>query len=148
MRMIRNRSSQRGPADYVLTPQRDLILASIKKSDKPVNAGELFRIVGKKDRTISLATVYRSLALFKKLGIINEHRLGKSCWCYEVKKSFEHQHILCRQCGEVIEFESPLITEMIKNLQAEQGFYIERVEVCIQGICCECQPTSGKIGIE
>jgi Fe2+ or Zn2+ uptake regulation protein len=139
MRMIRNRSYQAGPENYVLTPQRQLILACIKDSERPLNARGLYQVVNQKDRTVSLATIYRSLALFKELGIIDEHRLGQSCWCYEVKKSFEHQHIMCRQCGKVVEFESPLIIEMIDKLQAEKGFNIERVEVCIQGICRECQ---------
>lgn len=141
--MIRNRNNPAGSGEYVSTPQRELILAVIKQCTKPVNARDLYQVVSKKDASVSLATIYRSLALFKKLGLINEHRLGNSCWCYEVKKSFEHQHIMCRQCGQVIEFESPLIIEMINQLQTEQGFQIERVEVCIQGICrtCHNQPT-------
>jgi Fe2+ or Zn2+ uptake regulation protein len=140
MRMIRNRNDQSKTSEYVLTPQRQLILTCIQKSVQPVNAGDLYRVVSKKDQTVSLATVYRTLALFKKLGIIDEHRLGQPCWFYGVKKSFEHQHMLCRQCGKLIEFKSPLITEMITKLQDEQGFKIERVEVCIQGTCQACQP--------
>lgn len=143
MRMIRNRVGQENSDNYVLTPQRQMILACIKKSEIPLNARDLYRVVSKKDQTVSLATIYRSLSLFKQLGIIDEHRLGKSCWCYEVKKSFEHQHILCRICGKVIEFESPLITDMIEKLQTEKKFTIERVEVCIQGVCSDCQP--GKV---
>ena len=146
MRMIRNRNYQEGSGKYVLTPQRQLILASISSAGQPVNATELYRIVSEKDRNVSLATVYRSLALFKKLGIINEHRLGKSCWCYDLKKSFEHQHVMCKQCGQVIEFESQLIPQMIKQLQDELGFNIERVEVCVQGTCRECQNHSGLKG--
>lgn len=141
--MIRNRNYQEGANEYVLTPQRQMILASIKQSGQPVNATDLYRSVSKKDRTVSLATVYRSLALFKKLGIIDEHRLGRACWCYELKKSFEYQHVLCKQCGQVIEFESPFISQMIKQLQDELGFNIERVEVCIQGTCRQCQPKPG-----
>jgi Fe2+ or Zn2+ uptake regulation protein len=138
--MIRNRVGQENPDKYVLTPQRQMILACIKKSEKPLNARDLYQVVSKKDQTVSLATIYRSLSLFKQLGIIDEHRLGKSCWCYEVKKSFEHQHILCRICGKVVEFESPLITDMIEKLQNEKKFTIERVEVCIQGVCSDCKP--------
>ncbi len=114
-------------------------MTCIKKHDQPVSARDLYQMVSKKDNTVSLATVYRTLALLKKTGIINQHRLGKSCWCYELKKPFEHQHILCRHCARLIEFESPLIIELIKQLQATQGFVIERVDICIQGICQACQ---------
>jgi Fur family transcriptional regulator, ferric uptake regulator len=137
--MIRNRNNEDSQPVYISTPQRQLILETIRKFEKPVNARDLYQVVSKKDNTVSLATVYRTIALFKNLGIIDEHRLGKTCWCYELKKSFEHQHVICKQCGKVIEFESPLITQMVKYLQTEKRFATERVEVCIQGICIDCQ---------
>jgi Fur family transcriptional regulator, peroxide stress response regulator len=121
-----------------LTQQRQLILESIRKSCGPIDAKELYRLVSKKDENISLATVYRSLSLFKLVGLIDEHRLGNSRCCYEIKQSMEHQHILCKCCGKVIDFESPLIMEMLKNVQNEKGFCIEKVELCIQGTCKEC----------
>ncbi len=138
MRMNRNRSYSNKLEGYVLTPQRQLILESIRKSCGPVDAKELYQLVSKKDETVSLATVYRSLSLFKQVGLIDEHRLGKTCYCYEIKQSMEHQHMICKCCGKVVDFESPLITQMIKTLQDEQRFTIERVELCIQGTCREC----------
>jgi Fe2+ or Zn2+ uptake regulation protein len=139
MRMIRNRNDKEVLKGYVLTPQRQLILDLIHKSCGLIDAKELYRLVSKKDETISLATVYRSLSLFKQVGLINEHRFGKTRCCYEITQSMEHQHILCKCCGKVIEFESPLITEMIKQLQDEKNFFIEKVEVCIKGTCCDCR---------
>jgi Fe2+ or Zn2+ uptake regulation protein len=138
MRMIRNRNYAHENFEYILTPQRQLILEAIRKSCGPIDAKELYRLVSKKDETISLATVYRSLSLFKQVGLIDEHRFGKTRCCYEITQSMEHQHILCKCCGKVIEFESPLITELIKQLQQEKNFYIEKVELCIQGTCSEC----------
>jgi Fe2+ or Zn2+ uptake regulation protein len=129
---------------YILTPQRQLILELIRKSCKPIDAKELYRVASKKDQSISLATVYRSLSLFKQVGLIDQHRFAKSCWCYEVKKSLEHQHVLCKCCGKVIEFESPLIEEMVNKLQAEKGFIIDRVEVCMQGTCDDCRKNAEK----
>jgi Fe2+ or Zn2+ uptake regulation protein len=129
---------------YILTPQRQLILESIRKSCKPIDAKELYRVASQKDQSISLATVYRSLSLFKQVGLIDEHRFAKSCWCYEVKKSLEHQHVLCKCCGKVIEFESPLIGEMVNKLQDEKGFIIDRVEVCMQGTCKDCRKNAEK----
>lgn len=136
--MMRNRKHKNELNGHVITPQRQLILEIIRKSGKPVDAKELYRAVSQKDETVSLATVYRSLSLFKKVGLIDEHRFGNSCWSYEVKQSLEHQHIICKRCKKIIEFESPLITEMIQKLQDDKGFTIDRVEVCVQGTCCEC----------
>ena len=139
MRMIINRNNQDNSQDYVLTAQRQLILEAILQSCGPLDAKELFRIVSQKDETVSLATVYRSLKLFKEKGIIAEHRFGKNCYCYEIKQSMEHQHLICKSCGEVVVFESPLIMEIINRIKNEKGFSIERVELCIQGICSKCQ---------
>jgi Fe2+ or Zn2+ uptake regulation protein len=139
MRMIRNRNNDNELGGYVLTPQRQLILDTLRRSAQPVDAKELYWIVRQKDETVSLATVYRSLSLFKKIGLIDEHRFGKSCWCYEAKQSQERQHIFCKCCGKIVVFESPLITAMIKDIQDKNGFAIERVEVCVRGTCRECR---------
>lgn len=138
MRMIRNRILKKSTG-YVLTPQRKLILQTIGKSCAPIDAKELYQLVTKKDNSISLATIYRSLSLFKEKGLINEHRLGKTGCCYEITKSMEHQHMLCKCCGKVIDFDSPLIIELINKLQKEKQFNIEKVELCIQGTCFDCR---------
>ncbi len=138
MRMIRNRKLINQSDEYVMTPQRQLILELIRKSCGPIDAKKLYQLVSKKDDTVSLATVYRSLALFKKVGLIDEHRLGKTRCCYELKQSLEHQHMLCQGCGKVFDFESPLILELIKAIQEKQGFTIEKVELCLQGRCSHC----------
>ena len=137
MRIISNISDK--PAEYVQTSQRQLILDTILQSTGPLDAKQLYTIVSQKDQSISLATVYRTLKLLKEKRIIDEHRFGKKCYCYQLKQSFEHQHIICKGCGKVVEFETPLIAEIINSIKKEKGFNIERVELCIQGTCSECQ---------
>jgi Fur family transcriptional regulator, ferric uptake regulator len=137
--MIRNRNDVDPREGYVLTPQRKLILEVVRNSCGHVDAKELYRLVSQKDQTISLATVYRSLSLFKQVGLIDEHRLGRSRCCYEIKQSLEHQHIMCKLCGKILEFESPLILQLINKLQDEMSFKVEKVELCIQGICGDCR---------
>lgn len=139
MRMIRNRNYEEVSAEYVMTPQRELILKTIRSHTGMLDARELFRLVSRKDQSISLATVYRSLNLFKECGLIDEHRMGKSRCCFELKKSMEHQHAMCKSCGKIIEFESPLVTDLVQKVQTENNFYIVKVDMCIQGICGECR---------
>jgi len=144
MRMIRNRKLLNQSEEYVMTPQRQLIVDLIRKSCGPIDAKKLYQMASKKDDTVSLATIYRSLALFKKIGLIDEHRLGKTRCCYELTQSLEHQHMLCQSCGKVFDFESPLISELIKAIQDKQGFTIEKVELCLQGKCSQCQSDESK----
>jgi len=137
--MIRNRNDENGTEKFVITPQRRLILETIRRSCGPVDAKELYRLASKRDSTVSLATVYRSLNLFKENGLIDEHRLGKTGCCYEMAHSMEQQRMLCTSCGKIYEFESSLITDLINKLQTEKQFAIEKLEMCIQGICEECR---------
>ena len=98
-----------------------------------------------KDESISPATVYRSLNLFKQLGLVDERWLGKVCCCYEMKQSLEHQHLVCQGCGKVIEFESPLISELVDKVQCEHGFDVIKAELYLKGYCKQCKGKANTI---
>jgi Fur family ferric uptake transcriptional regulator len=61
-----------------------------------IDAKELYRRASARDASIGPATVYRSLNLFKQLGLVDERRLGKVRCYYEIKQSREHQHLVCQ----------------------------------------------------
>jgi len=63
-----------------VTAQRQLLLSLIRKAGGHISAKELYRRASRKNESISLATVYRSLRLFKELGLIEERRLGEVYW--------------------------------------------------------------------
>ena len=136
MRNIRNIT------DYMegrpLTPQRQLLLRLIRRVGGHISAKELFRRASRKNESISLATVYRSLRLFKELGLIEERRLGEVYCYYELKKPTDHQHLVCRGCGKVIEFDSPLIHKLVEKLQHDHGFNLTKIELYMEGYCQQC----------
>ncbi|MFC1871522.1 Fur family transcriptional regulator [Chloroflexota bacterium] len=140
MRSIRNYEG-RIMGHQSLTAQRRLLYKLIHESDEHVDAKELYRRASNLDRSISLATVYRGLRFFKESGLVNERRFGQ-VHCYEVKGAGEHQHMVCERCGRVIEFESPLLAELIDRIRHDQNFQVTRVELCLEGYCRECQPES------
>ena len=121
-----------------VTAQRKLLLSLIKKAGGHISAKELYRRASRRNQSISLATVYRTLQLFKELGLVEERRLGQIYCHYEMKDSAEHQHLVCTSCGKVIEFESPLIRKIIEALKHEHGFNLTKVELLIEGYCQEC----------
>jgi len=124
---------------HFLTAQRRLILELIRDSGGHLDAKELYQRARVRDESIGPATVYRSLNLFKELGLVDERRLGKVCCCYELKKSSEHQHLVCQRCGKVIEFQDPHFQKLIKTLQREYGFKITKAELCLEGCCEQCE---------
>ena len=133
---------------HLATSQRQLILNQIQKSGGHISAKELYRRASSKNKSISLATVYRTLRLFKELGLIEERRLGKVYCYYEIKESPEHQHLVCRCCGNVIEFDSDLFQRIIKSVQRDYDFNVTKTELYIEGYCKKCQDEAHKIALE
>jgi len=123
-----------------VTAQRRLLLGVMQEAGTHMDAKELYRRASEKDAGISLATVYRNLRLFKEQGLIDERHFGHMrCCCYEMKRSGEHHHLVCRGCGHVIEFESPLIYKLLAEVQRKNNFYVTNVELCLEGYCRECK---------
>ena len=135
MRISRNNPSNIRP----LTPQRSLLLSTIREAGTHLDAKELYHRATEKDASISLATVYRSLHLFKEQGLIEERHLGQVRCSYEMKRLGEHQHLVCQGCGRVIDFESPLIRELIAEVQHKNDFCVTRVELYLEGYCHKCK---------
>lgn len=138
MRNIRNHDNS--ITGYPLTAQRRLLLRLIRDAGGHIDAKELYRRAIRSDESISLATVYRNLNLFLKLGLVEERRLGQLSHHYEISQPSEHQHFVCRDCGKVIEFQNPLINKLVGNVQDEQGFTVTSTEFYLEGYCPECRP--------
>ena len=142
MRTIRNRSH--GMTGYPLTAQRRLLLELIRNAGGHIDAKELYRRATSADRSVSLATVYRSLRLFRELGLVDEGRLGRSSHYYEMRRPAGHQHFICRDCGRVIEFHTPLMGDLLGNIQQEQGFSVTKAEFYLEGHCPQCREDMGE----
>lgn len=128
-----------------LTAQRRLVLELLKEADGAMDAKELYRRAIARDRSISSATVYRSLNLFKQLGLIDERRFTKSRCSYEIKQPADHTHLVCRCCGNIIEFDSPLVGKLVASVRQQRHFNVMKVDLYLEGYCAECdgkQPAS------
>jgi Fe2+ or Zn2+ uptake regulation protein len=122
-----------------LTNQRRLLLELLRDAEGHIDAKELYRRASTRDESISPATVYRSLNLFKELGLVDEMRLGKVRCYYEIKQSPEHQHMVCQGCGKVIEFQNPHFQKLIEAVRHEHRFNITKAELYLEGYCPECE---------
>jgi len=137
-RQILDGSSQR------ITNQRALLLELLHQTGGHIDADELYRRARKKNSRISLSTVYRNLQLFKKLGLIDEHHFDEEHHHYEVKSGTEHQHILCTNCGKVVEFTHPVSRKLRDDVGKEYDFDITGFEVRMTGLCSSCRHKESK----
>jgi Fe2+ or Zn2+ uptake regulation protein len=137
--MSRNRNHDNLIQGHPLTNQRRLLLELLRDAEGHIDAKELYRRASARDESISPATVYRSLNLFKELGLVDEVRLGKIRCYYEVKQLPEHQHLVCRGCGKVMEFQNSLFQKLIEAVRREHGFNVTKAELYLEGYCPECE---------
>ena len=119
------------------TGQRALILEIILRGLP--DADGIYRQARAKQPRLSLSTVYRTLRVFKELGLVEELHLDEAHHHYEAKPSSEHQHLVCLGCGKVVEFECPLSPKMKRAIAREKGFEITGAEIRMTGYCPQCR---------
>ena len=120
-----------------LTPRRLLLLDLLRRGGH-LDTDELYRRAKEKEPRLSLSTVYRNLQLFIRLGLVEEHHFDNAHSCYEVKTDAGHHHLVCLNCGKIIDFEYPLSQKMKENLEARNEFHITGTKVLLVGYCTDC----------
>jgi Fur family ferric uptake transcriptional regulator len=127
-----------------LTRQRQLILAVLQSSRGHLDAEMVCAKAKEQDPRIGIATVYRTLALLKQLGLAEEHDLGEDHGHFEaVDKGKPHFHFTCVKCGKIVEFESPQVMRLAQSLCTKKGLSVSEVHLQLNGYCRQCRP-SGK----
>jgi len=121
------------------TNQRALILEIIRRGKGHLDADEVYRRARDKQPRLSLSTVYRTLRMFKKLGLVEELHFDEAHHHYEARPSAEHYHLVCRGCGKIVEFECPLSQKMREDVAREKDFEITDIEVRMTGYCSKCR---------
>ena len=137
--MILNRNKDNSTQIRPLTNQRRLLLEILRDANDHIDAKELYHRAISRDESVSLATVYRALRLFKELGLVDEMRLGRLRCYYELKNSPGHQHLVCQECGNVMEFQTPYFQKLIETIQSEYGLKVTKAELYLEGYCQECE---------
>ena len=126
-----------------LTPQRRLILQVLEESNGHLDADALYDRIKARDPDVSLATVYRALAVFREMGLVEEHRLGQDHGHYEAVRQEPHYHFTCLRCGKVIEFDNPLVAQVKQELCEQEGVRIISTHVHVSGYCPQCRDVAG-----
>ena len=126
-----------------LTSQRRLILGMLEECGEHLDAESLFVEAKVRDPDISLATVYRTLAVLKEMGLVQEHRLGEEHSHYEAVRGQPHYHFVCLGCDDVIEFDAPLMRRIARDLGEREGVCVTDVHLHLSGYCARCQDNMG-----
>jgi Fur family ferric uptake transcriptional regulator len=121
------------------TAQRDLILDVFLRTEEHLSSEDLYRLVKRKDPTVGQTTVYRTLKLLSEAGLAREVRFGDNRTHYEHNyKHQHHDHMICSECGKIIEFFSAELEALQDAMAAKHNFEIRQHLLRIIGICEEC----------
>src|SRR5262245_53353894 len=105
------------------TAQRDLILEVFLGTEDHVTGDDLYRLVRERDPNVGQTTVYRTLKLLTGAGLAREARFGDGRAHYEHNyKHQHHDHMICSECGKIIEFYSPELEAIQDAMAARINF--------------------------
>jgi len=122
------------------TTQRDLILDVFLRTEEHLSNEDLYRLVKQEDPGVGQTTVYRTLKLLAEAGLAREVRFGDGRTHYEHQyKHQHHDHMICSECGKIIEFFSAELEAIQDSMAAKHRFEITQHLLRIIGICAECR---------
>jgi Fur family ferric uptake transcriptional regulator len=125
-----------------LTHQRRTILGVVETAKQHLDATEILDHARRMDPGIDRVTVYRTLKLLKRYGLVDEldlmHMQGEKHY-YERRPQRDHIHMACLRCGKIIELESELFERLKGQIQRDSRFQIVVSRLEIGGYCSECR---------
>jgi len=120
--------------------QREQILDVFLKTERHPTIDDLYELVRKKNPKIGLATVYRAMKVICDAGLAREVDFGDGIRRFEHKYQHQHHdHLVCLECGRVIEVLSPEIKKLQERLAKKYSFTSLRHRMQIFGICRKCK---------
>jgi Fur family ferric uptake transcriptional regulator len=124
---------------YRLTPQRLMIVSAVENSDVHISAEEIYAQVAAKYPQVNISTVYRTLELLKQLGLVFETDFGEGRVRYHPAEKGHHHHLVCTECGAVIDLDESLLSSLKDMLRREYKFSADLKHLAIFGRCHKCQ---------
>ncbi|MCB2186097.1 MAG: transcriptional repressor [Deltaproteobacteria bacterium] len=122
-----------------LTPQRLAVLKILAESQGHPSVEAIHREVTRDFPTTSLATIYKTVTLLKELGQVLE--LGFADWGsrYDGKRPYPHPHVICTQCGAIVDPEFSGMQTMAAEMGKKSGYQIKHHRLDFFGLCPACQ---------
>lgn len=121
-----------------ITPQRHAILEYMVQSMDHPTADEIYRALEDRFPNMSVATVYNNLRAFIEAGLVKELKFGDASSRFDYWKH-DHYHIICSDCGLMIDFEYEHLEDAEKAAADFSGFEISNHRLEFYGVCPNCQ---------
>ncbi len=118
------------------TPERFMVLEEIYRAEGHFDADDIFFNMKNAGTRVSRATVYNTLDLLIECGLVQRQQFGKNQYYYERSYAYQqHDHMICKECGVVIEFCDPRILEIQRLMEEIHDFTVEGHSLHLFGRC-------------
>lgn len=129
-------SSDLRKAGLKVTLPRMKILEILENSEpRHMSAEDVYKVLLDSNEEIGLATVYRVLTQFEAAGLVTRHHFEGGHSVFEMNEGHHHDHIVCNQCGKVVEFFDETIERCQETVAGKSGFSIRDHSLIIYGDC-------------
>ena len=139
MKHSRSASGTLRKLGYRLTPQRIMILEAVERADSHISAEEIYTQVHRRYPYINISTVYRTLELLEKLGLVIKTDFGEGRVRYHPVDKGHHHHLVCQECGAIIDIDESTLARLQDVLLARYNFSASLKHVAIFGLCSNCR---------
>lgn len=131
--VLRRTLHQRG---LRMTPQRQLVLDAVRELGH-ATPEQICARVQDAAPAVNITTIYRTLDLMERLGLVRHTHLGHGAPSYS-EQEHQHVHLVCHGCGDVIEAPTDLMDGLTTRLWQELGFRLDASHVALSGRCRSC----------
>ena len=127
-----------------LTPQRLIVLRVVAEGRQHMGVDEVFREAQAAYPFMDLATVYRTLRLFKQVGLVTEVAIGDRLHYELTHPEDRHHHMVCRVCHGAFNLSPHYLEEFNSTLVNDFGFVPDLDHFTIAGVCVNCRSEGGE----
>lgn len=119
-----------------MTPQRQLVLDAVRELGH-ATPEQICTRVQRVAPAVNITTVYRTLDLMEELGLVRHTHLGHGAPSYS-EREHQHVHLVCHDCGVVVETRPELLEQLAERLRGASGFELDVTHVALSGRCAGC----------
>ncbi|MGI9003740.1 MAG: Fur family transcriptional regulator [Pseudonocardia sp.] len=119
-----------------MTPQRQLVLDAVRDLGH-ATPEQICTQVQRAAPAVNITTVYRTLDLMERIGLVRHTHLGHGAPTYS-EQEHQHVHLVCHSCSAIIEAPTDLLDGLADQLRAESGFELDVTHVALSGLCRTC----------
>jgi Fur family ferric uptake transcriptional regulator len=133
-----------------ITQQREVVADVVFSTPGHLSVEDIEVALKGLGERIGKATIYRTMEILVRSGLVKEHDFGEGFKRYEHLFGHQpvHEHLICTSCSEVIEFQSPEVVRLQEETATRHGFLATRHRLEIYGLCAACQARGVTIAYE